>query len=308
MKRHIDKPVLTLAFCRIERTAVRSIVLLVVRTTHGQDVAFKAIKSAVTAWVATTAAGRQLWETTLGNLTISDLAAHDAFNDPALVAAMHTSGVDFIRCDPIPHDAAYSLEQTFVVHDPDAMPMQAPIVTDQIARPVRLTDTEGQWNADRTFFVEGIDVAHYLRGLFPDDQTPKSNDPRRFLGPVVGMSYLAGYGSTLGVMHEIALPHWKSSARAAVDLRSGGHYWPSGLFQEVLAEFARELESVQQRYPAAELSVACADATDNGSIALRAFTPINWDFELTGTDIASVSRLQAEIIAKAVRTSSPIAS
>jgi hypothetical protein len=297
--------VLTLAFCRIERTEVLGIVLLVVRTAHGHDVAFKAIRSAVTSWVATTACGRRVWEAALGNVTIGELVAHDAFSDAALVAALHTSGVEFIRCEPVAHDVAYSFEDTFVVHDPDAMPMQAPIVTDQIARPVRLTDSEGRWNGDRTFFVEGFDVAQYLRELFPDEAIPKKNDPRRFLGPVDGMSYLAGYRGTLGVMHEIALPYWKGNTRATIDLRSGGHYWPSELFQKVLAEFARELDIVQQRYPAAELTVACADATDNGCVALRGYTPVDWDFELAGTDITSVARLQAEIIAKAVRTGSP---
>lgn len=75
----------TFNFARHEDGEVTTMGILSFTTSlSDDDAAWDAMMDAVTKWVATTEAGRSLWNYSSHDLNIGDLAGSDAFNDPDL--------------------------------------------------------------------------------------------------------------------------------------------------------------------------------------------------------------------------------
>lgn len=83
-------------FARTEDGAVTTLGILTFTTSiDNNDAAWAAMMDAITKWVATTDAGRSLWEYSSNDLNIGDLAGSDAFGNKDLKALLEARGLHF---------------------------------------------------------------------------------------------------------------------------------------------------------------------------------------------------------------------
>lgn len=89
-----DTRYFTLLFVRQESAEVTAAALVQGRTRHADNAAvLQAIRSVLSAWVATTEEGRQAWDASAADLNIGDVLSSDILDIAAVADALATQGV-----------------------------------------------------------------------------------------------------------------------------------------------------------------------------------------------------------------------
>lgn len=107
-------------FERHERGVATTHARLSVRTACDPDAIPAALRRGVTAWVASTKAGRHAWHDSSHDLNIGDLACADPFAEPTFVACLAAQGLHEARLiDPV--DPDHTCEYDFRLVDEDVL-------------------------------------------------------------------------------------------------------------------------------------------------------------------------------------------